>query len=146
MSGWFKKYDGKLVYESPNIVKMYPSERESCLFAIISMALVPRQQLISFLLNPFIIKLKDELVVEIPLNNDSPLPITAAIIRKNQIKTITKKSYPDVKQLCKEYRPKAVLAGQNKGEETQVKFNVPDTHSLLVEKIDHVRHFLYSEK
>lgn len=62
ISQWFKKYDGELVYESPNIYKIYPSDRDSCLFAIISFALVPRQQIFSLLLNPFF-RLKDELVV-----------------------------------------------------------------------------------
>ena len=79
--------------------------------------------------------------MEIPLNNEYPLSLTAAIVRKKQIKSITKKSFPDIKQLCKEYRPKV---DPNKGE--TIKFNVPDTHSLLVEKSDHVRYFLYSEK
>lgn len=97
---WFKRYDGELVYESPNIYKIYPSDRDSCLFAIISFALVPRQQIFSLLLNPFF-RLKDELVVEIPINNENPLSLTAAIVRRQQIKTITKKKFPDVKQLCK---------------------------------------------
>lgn len=102
---WFRKYDGELVYESPNIYKLYPSDRESCLFAIISFAMVPRQQIFSFLLNPIFFRLKDELVVEIPINNENPLSLTAAIVRRQQIRTITKKNFPDIKQLCKEYKP-----------------------------------------
>lgn len=80
---------------------MYPSDRDSCLFAIISFALIPRQQIFSFLFNPLFFRLKDELVIEIPVNNENPLYITAAIVRRQQIKTITKKSFPDIKQLCK---------------------------------------------
>jgi hypothetical protein len=29
------------------------------------------------------------------------LPITLAVIRKKNIRTLTKKSYPDIKNLCK---------------------------------------------
>ena len=57
------------------------------------------------------------------------MSITAAIVRRKQIKTITKKSFPDIKQLCKEYRPKT-----NNEKET-TKFNVPDSHCILVEKV-----------
>ena len=109
---WFSRYDEDLVFESPNIIKLYPSDRDSCLFAIVSMALVPRQQILSFFLNPLFFRLKDELVVEIPINTEHPISLTGAIVRRKQIKTITKKKFPDVKQLCKEYRPKALTNKQ----------------------------------
>ena len=51
--------------------------------------------------NWLIFKQKDEFVVEIPIVNESPLPLTLAIIRKKVILTITKKAYPDIKHLCK---------------------------------------------
>lgn len=101
LSKWFKKYDNKLVYEAPNIIKMYPSERDSCLFAIVSLALIPRHKILSLMLNPIFFKMKDELVVEIPISLENPVSLTAAIVRRKQIKTITKKSFPDIKQLCK---------------------------------------------
>lgn len=102
----FRKFDGELVFESANIAKMYPSDRDSCMFAIISFALVPRQQILSFFLNPIIFKLKDELVLEVPINIEIPISMTGAIVRRKQIRsTITKKKFPDVKQLCKEYKP-----------------------------------------
>ena len=34
----FKDYDGDLVVESPNIIKLYISGRESCVFGIIAFA------------------------------------------------------------------------------------------------------------
>jgi hypothetical protein len=34
----FSEYDGELLVESPNIIKLYPSGRESCLFAIFAFA------------------------------------------------------------------------------------------------------------
>jgi len=40
------------------------------------------------------------------VNNENPLSLTAAIVMRKQIrKTITKKKFPDIKQLCKEYKP-----------------------------------------
>jgi hypothetical protein len=63
------------------------------------------------------------------------LPLTLAIIRKKNIRTLTKKSYPDIKNLCKEYKPTS-----------KDLVNVPDSHSILVEKLDHVKYLLYSEK
>lgn len=56
-----------------------------------------------------------------------------AIIRKKNIKELTKKKYPDIKQLCKEYRP---LINPT--------MNVPDTHSILVEKVEHFRYLLHN--
>lgn len=58
-----------------------------------------------------------------------------AIIRKKNIKELTKKKYPDIKQLCKEYRP--II---------NPTLNVPDTHSILVEKVEHFRYFLHNEE
>lgn len=58
-----------------------------------------------------------------------------AIISKKEIKTLTKKKYPDIKQLCKEYKP--ILNPSQ---------NVPDTHSILVEKVEHYRYFLHNEE
>jgi hypothetical protein len=55
----------------------------------------------SFLFNSTIIKLKDELVIEIPILNEHPILITMAIIRKKNLKLLTKKKYPDIKHLCK---------------------------------------------
>jgi len=63
--------------------------------------LVPRQQILSFLFNDLFIGLKDEIVIEIPILNKHPISLTMAIIRKKDIKTLTKKKYPDIKQLCK---------------------------------------------
>jgi hypothetical protein len=83
--------------------------------------LIPRQQIISFLFNGLFIGLKDELVIEIPILNEHPISLTMAIIHKKHIKSLTKKKYPDIKQLCKAYKP-----GLNSGQ------NVPDTHSILV--------------
>ena len=71
-----------------------------------SFALIPRQQIVSFLFNGLIFRLKDEIVVEIPVSTEHTLSVTAAIVQRKHIKTITKKSFPDVKQLCKEYKPK----------------------------------------
>lgn len=34
----FSEYDGEALVESPNIIKLYPSGRESCLFAILAFA------------------------------------------------------------------------------------------------------------
>lgn len=62
-----------------------------------------------------------------------PISLTMAIIRKKNIKELTKKKYPDIKQLCKEYRP---LINPT--------MNVPDTHSILVEKVEHFRYFLHN--
>jgi hypothetical protein len=140
LSRWFRSYDGELVLEAPNIMKLYPSHRDSCLFAIVSFALVQRHQIISFLLNPLFFRLRDELVVEIPVNSENPVSLTAAIVRRQQIRSITKKDFPDVKQLCKEYKP---ILGD---EQAAAKLNVPASHCILVERAEHVRHFLYSEK
>lgn len=96
---------------------------------------MPRQQILSFLLNSVLFKLKDEVVIEIPILNKMPLPLSLAIIRKKNVKLLTKKSYPDIKNLCKEYRPIADSL-----------YNVPNTHSILVEKLEHVRYLLESEK
>lgn len=63
LSTTFSEYKGELVEEAPNIMKLYPMGRNSCLFAIVSFALVPRQQLLSFLFNSILFGLKDELVV-----------------------------------------------------------------------------------
>lgn len=41
----FSEYDGEMLVESSNIVKLYPSGRESCLFAIFAFAV--RKSLIS---------------------------------------------------------------------------------------------------
>ena len=60
--------------------------------------------------------------------------MTMAIIRKKDIKTLTKKKYPDIKQLCKEYKP---LLNTNR--------NVPETHSILVEKVEHYKYLLFGE-
>jgi hypothetical protein len=85
------------------------------------MQMVPRQQIISFLFNNILIGLKDELVIEIPILNEAPISLTMAIIRKKNIKLLTKKKYPDIKQLCKEYHPLSDSA-----------YTLPDTHSILV--------------
>ena len=66
--------------------------------------------------------------------SDYPISITMAIIRKKNIKMVTKKKFPDIKQLCKEYKP--ILNPHQ---------NVPDTHSILVEKVEHYKYFLLSE-
>lgn len=50
--------------------------------------------------------------------------MTMAIIRRKNIKELSKKKYPDIKQLCKEYKP--IL---------NPSLNVPDTHTILVEKV-----------
>lgn len=63
--------------------------------------LVPRQQIVSFLLNPILIGLKDELVIEVPINSEHPVALTMAIVRKNNMRSITKKKFPDIKHLCK---------------------------------------------
>jgi len=34
----FEEYDGDLVVESPNVIKLYVSGRESCLFGILAFA------------------------------------------------------------------------------------------------------------
>ena len=34
----FSEYDGEVLVESPNIIKLYPSGRETCLFAIVAFA------------------------------------------------------------------------------------------------------------
>lgn len=81
------------------------------------------------------IGLKDELVIEIPILNETPISLTMAIIRKKNIKLLTKKKYPDIKQLCKEYKPILNTA-----------YNVPETHSILVEKVEHAKYLLYSER
>jgi hypothetical protein len=96
---------------------------------------VPRQQILSYFFNSLFIKLKDELVIEIPILNEHPISMTMAIIRKKNIKELTKKKYPDIKQLCKEYKP--IL---------NPSLNVPDTHSILVEKVEHYKYFLYNEE
>lgn len=96
---------------------------------------MPRQQVISFLFNSYFIKLRDELVIEIPILNEHPLSLTMAIIRRKNIKELTKKKYPDIKQLCKEYKP--II---------NTSLNVPETHSILVEKVEHYRYFLYTEE
>lgn len=54
-----------------------------------------------------------------------------AIIPKKDIKKLTKKKYPDIKQLCKEYKPILNPA-----------LNVPASHSILVEKVEHYKYFL----
>ena len=38
LKGWFSQYDGDLVMESPNLIKLYASGRDSCLFAIMAFA------------------------------------------------------------------------------------------------------------
>ena len=38
LSKHFSEYDGEMLVESSNIVKLYPSGRESCLFAIFAFA------------------------------------------------------------------------------------------------------------
>ncbi len=81
------------------------------------------------------IHLKDELVVEIPILNEHPISLTMAIIHKKNIRELTKKKYPDIKQLCKEYKP---ILNPN--------VNVPDTHSILIEKVEHYKYFLYNEE
>jgi len=73
------------------------------------------------LFNSILIGLKDEIVIEIPILNETPISLTMAIIRKKNIKLFTKKKYPDIKQLCKEYKP--IL---------NTTYNVPATHSILV--------------
>ena len=45
-----------------------------------------------------------------------------------------------MKQLCKEYKP------ITKSDDGTQKLNVPSSHCLLVEKVEHVKYFLYSEK
>lgn len=57
-----------------------------------------------------------------------------AISSKKNIKNLTKKKYPDIKQLCKEYKP--ILNPSQ---------NVPSTHSILVEKVEHYKYFLHNE-
>lgn len=91
--------------------------------------------MLSFLFNALFIKLKDELVVEVPILNEHPISLTMAIIRRRNIKELTKKKYPDVKQLCKEYKPILNPA-----------LNVPDSHSILVEKVEHYRYLLHNEE
>ncbi len=49
------------------------------------------------------------------------LNITLAIVRKKNIREITKKKYPDIKTLCKEYKPT-----------NKTIFNVPETHAILI--------------
>jgi hypothetical protein len=90
---------------------------------------------LSFLFNSYFIKLRDELVVEIPILNEHPLSLTMAIIRRKNVKELTKKKYPDIKQLCKEYKP--II---------NPSLNVPETHSILVEKVEHYKYFLYTEE
>ena len=84
--------------------------------------------------NGLLIGVKDELVVEIPILNENPISLTMAIINKKEIKKLTKKKYPDIKQLCKEYKP--ILNAAH---------NVPETHSMLVEKVEHFKYFLHNE-
>ena len=57
------------------------------------------------------------------------------IIHKKNIKLLTKKNYPNIKNLCKEY--KTII---------ETVFNVPDTYTILVEKLEHFRYLLSSEK
>ncbi len=75
----------------------------------------------SLVLNPIFLNIKDELVIEVPIKTS--LTLTLAIVRKKNIREITKKRYPDIKTLCKEYKPAVKSA-----------YNVPETHSILVEK------------
>ena len=93
---------------------MYASGRDNCIFGIFAFAviiyilyfqLIPRQQILSFFFNSLFIRLKDELVIEIPLKTQSSLPLTMAVVRKKNIREITKKKYPDIKNLCKQYKP-----------------------------------------
>ena len=75
----------------------------------------------SFFFNFLFFNLKDELVIEIPIRSREILLLTMAIVRKKNIREITKKKFPDIKQLCKEYKPTDKSAN-----------NVPDTHAILV--------------
>lgn len=61
--------------------------------------------------------------------------MTMAITSKKNIKKLTKKKFPDIKQLCKEYKP--ILNPSQ---------NVPDTHCILVEKVEHYRYLLHNEE
>lgn len=67
--------------------------------------MVPRQQIISFLFNGLFIGLKDEIIIEIPILNEFPISLTMAVFPRKEIKKLTKRKYPDIKQLCKEYKP-----------------------------------------
>jgi hypothetical protein len=90
---------------------------------------------LSYLFNSAFIHIKDELVIEVPILNEHPVSLTMAVIRKKNLKDLTKKKYPDVKQLCKEYKPILNPAA-----------NVPDSHALLVEKVEHYKYLLHSEE
>ncbi len=68
---------------------------------ILSFALIPRQQILSLLFNSLFIRIKDELVVEIPIRVKHEMPITLAIVMREDIRKINKKDYPDIKNLCK---------------------------------------------
>lgn len=48
----FSEYDGEMLVESSNIVKLYPSGRESCLFAIFAFA-VRKLLISSYLVNRY---------------------------------------------------------------------------------------------
>ena len=93
--------------------------------------LVPRQQIVSFVLNPILIGLKDELVIEIPINSDHPIALTMAIVRKSNMREINKKKFPDIKHLCKEYRPLSAN-----------EVSVPPTHAILLERVEHAKYLL----
>ena len=69
-----------------------------------------------------------------PINNEHPLSLTLAIVRKNNMKNIKKKKYPDIKHLCKEYKPISQSA-----------LALPPTHAMLVEKLEHASYLLHGE-
>lgn len=66
--------------------------------------MVARQQIIAHLLNDLLFRNKDELVIEIPIASANRPIFAMAVLRRTYTKHITKKKYPDLKTLCREYQ------------------------------------------
>jgi len=86
--------------ESVNMYKFYASGRVNCSYALTTLELKRRQDLMTMFIFNFIWPEKDRLNIEIPIDVKQPLPTVFAIVKKREAKAVHANN-PDLKNFCK---------------------------------------------
>jgi len=89
--------------DSANGYKFYATGRVNCNYALVSLDLQKRQDLLSMYVLSFIWPEKDRVTIEIPIDLKTPIPIVFAAIKKREVKKM-QEANPDIKGLCRKLR------------------------------------------
>jgi len=103
--------------ESANSFKFYATGRVNCMYAMATIELKRRQDLLTMMIFNFIWPEKDRISIEIPLDIKYSIPVVFAIVRAKESKTVYSNN-SDLKAFCKkvmrdELEGKYVAFGEN---------------------------------